>query len=54
MSRPTTWAWMMAGAIGYWGVVHGFAINEIETTVAAIYFSGAALFFNWIPNRVKS
>jgi hypothetical protein len=53
MSRLATWALISAGAIGYWGARYGFAIDELETTAAAIYFSGAALLLNWRFGEVK-
>ena len=54
MSRLTTWVYFVVGSIIYWGIVHGFAIEGLETAVAAIYFAGAALLLNWIQNKVKS
>ena len=53
MSRVATWVWIIVGAISLWGVQHGFAIDQLETTTAAIYFSGSALFLNWLFGEVK-
>jgi hypothetical protein len=53
MSRLVTWGWIIVGAISLWGVQHGFAIDQLETTAAAIYFSGAALFLNWLFGKVE-
>ena len=53
MSRLTIWAFTVFGAISYWGVGYGFAMDELETVAIIAYFSGAALLLNWRFGEVK-